>query len=163
MEFLSIYDNNKQKTPKKIQRGVKPKENEHILITIIIIENNDNKYLVQKTSKEKGNNYAFTGGHVTYNETSEDAIIREVKEELGIDISKERIKYVTDIELGIPFMDIYYLKDDIKLKDLTLQEEEVESLNYLTKEEIEALIRNNKFRKSHEKAFNKYQKEKVKK
>lgn len=163
MEFLSIYDNNKQKTPKKIQRGVKPKENEHILITIIIIENNDNKYLVQKTSKEKGNNYAFTGGHVTYNETSKDAIIREVKEELGIDISKERIKYVTDIELGIPFMDIYYLKDDIKLKDLTLQEEEVESINYLTKEEIEALIRNNKFRKSHEKAFNKYQKEKVKK
>lgn len=163
MEFLSIYDNNKQKTPKKIQRGVKPKENEHILITIIIIENNDNKYLVQKTSKEKGNNYAFTGGHVTYNETSEDAIIREVKEELGIDISKKQIKYVTDIELGIPFMDIYYLKDDIKLKDLTLQEEEVESLNYLTKEEIEALIRNNKFRKSHEKAFNKYQKEKVKK
>ena len=162
MEFLSIYDNNKQKTPKKIQRGVKPKENEHILITIIIIENNDNKYLVQKTSKEKGNDYAFTGGHVTYNETSEDAIIREVKEELGIDIPKERIKYVTDIEFGIPFMDIYYLKDDIKLKDLTLQEEEVESLNYLTKEEIEALIRNNKFRKSHEKAFNKYQKEKVK-
>ena len=162
MEFLSIYDNNKQKTPKKIQRGVKPKENEHILITIIIIENNDNKYLVQKTSKEKGNNYAFTGGHVTYNETSENAIIREVKEELGIDISKKRIKYVADIELGIPFMDIYYLKDDIKLKDLTLQEEEVESLNYLTKEEIEALIRNNKFRKSHEKAFNKYQKEKVK-
>ena len=162
MEFLSIYDNNKQKTPKKIQRGVKPKENEHILITIIIIENNDNKYLVQKTSKEKGNDYAFTGGHVTYNETSENAIIREVKEELGIDISKERIKYVADIELGIPFMDIYYLKDDIKLKDLTLQEEEVESLNYLTKEEIEALIRNNKFRKSHEKAFNKYQKEKVK-
>lgn len=162
MEFLSIYDNNKQKTPKKIQRGVKPKENEHILITIIIIENNDNKYLVQKTSKEKGNDYAFTGGHVTYNETSENAIIREVKEELGIDIPKERIKYVTDIEFGIPFMDIYYLKDDIKLKDLTLQEEEVESLNYLTKEEIEALIRNNKFRKSHEKAFNKYQKEKVK-
>mgnify|MGYP004490618687 FL=1 len=162
MEFLSIYDNNKQKTPKKIQRGVKPKENEHILITIIIIENNDNKYLVQKTSKEKGNDYAFTGGHVTYNETSEDAIIREVKEELGIDISKERIKYVADIELGIPFMDIYYLKDDIKLKDIMLQEEEVESLNYLTKEEIEALIRNNKFRKSHEKAFNKYQKEKVK-
>ena len=162
MEFLSIYDNNKQKTPKKIQRGVKPKENEHILITIIIIENNDNKYLVQKTSKEKGNDYAFTGGHVTYNETSEDAIIREVKEELGIDISKERIKYVADIELGIPFMDIYSLKDDIKLKDIMLQEEEVESLNYLTKEEIEALIRNNKFRKSHEKAFNKYQKEKVK-
>ena len=162
MEFLSIYDNNKQKTPKKIQRGVKPKENEHILITIIIIENNDNKYLVQKTSKEKGNDYAFTGGHVTYNETSENAIIREVKEELGIDIPKERIKYVKDIEFGIPFMDIYYLKDDIKLKDLTLQEEEVESLNYLTKEEIEALIRNNKFRKSHEKAFNKYQKEKVK-
>ncbi len=162
MEFLSIYDNNKKKTPKKIQRGMKPEENEHILVAIIIIENNDNKYLVQKTSKEKGNDYAFTGGHVTYNETSKGAIVREVKEELGIDIPKERIKYVTDIELGIPFMDIYYLKDDIKLKDLTLQEEEVESVNYLTKEEIEALIKNDKFKKSHVKAFNKYQKEKVK-
>lgn len=159
MELLNIYDNNKQKTQKTIKRGTKPKENEHILLTIIIIKNKENKYLIQKTSKEKGNTHAFTGGHVTHNETSKTAIIREIKEELGIDIPPKQIKYITDINLGIPFMDIYYLEDNINTKDLTLQKEELTNIKWLTQEEIENLIKKDNFRESHKKAFKKFLKE----
>ena len=51
MEYLDVYDENKKKTGKIIVRGEKPKENEHILLSIIFIKNSEGKYLIQKTSK----------------------------------------------------------------------------------------------------------------
>lgn len=154
MEFLKVLDGNKNKLSKKIERGKKLNEGEHILLAIIIIENNDNKYLIQKTSNQKESCYAFTGGHILYNETSKEGIIRETKEEIGITINN--LIYITDIKLGIPFMDIYYLKKDIKKSKLKLQKEEVESIEFLSKEEILSLIKKGKLRQSHSKAFNKF-------
>ena len=154
MEFLKVLDDNKNELSKKVERGKKLNEGQHILLAIIIIENNNNKYLIQKTSKQKGDCYAFTGGHILYNETSKEGIIREVKEELGIKINKPT--YITDIKLGIPFMDIYYLKQDTKKDELKLQKEEVESIEFLSKEEILNLIKKGRLRQSHSKAFDKF-------
>lgn len=50
MEYLSVYNDKKEKLPKVIARGTKLKENEHILITTIIIKNKQNEYLIQKSS-----------------------------------------------------------------------------------------------------------------
>lgn len=50
MEYLSIYNDKKEKLPKVIERGTKLEENEHILITTIIIKNKQNEYLIQKSS-----------------------------------------------------------------------------------------------------------------
>ena len=38
------------------------------MLSTIIIENN-NKFLVQKSSSEKGSKYGLTGGHVLHKET----------------------------------------------------------------------------------------------
>lgn len=94
MEYLNVYDNNKNKLDKKIVRGDKLSNDEHILVAVIFIKNKDNKYLIQKTSLEKSGLYSTTGGHVLYNEDSKTSIIREVKEELGIDITDDDIKYL---------------------------------------------------------------------
>ena len=79
---------------------------------------------------------------------------QEKEEELGIKVNKPT--YITDIKLGIPFMDIYYLKKDIKKDELKLQKEEVESIEFLSKEEILTLIKKGKLRQSHYKAFDKF-------
>ena len=50
MEYLSVYNDKKEKLPKVIERGTKLEENEHILITTIIIKNKQNEYLIQKSS-----------------------------------------------------------------------------------------------------------------
>lgn len=154
MEFLKVLDDNKNELSKKVERGKNLNEGQHILLAIIIIENNNNKYLIQKTSKQKGSCYAFTGGHILYNETSKEGITREAKEELGIKVNKPT--YITDIKLGIPFMDIYYLKKDVKKDELKLQKEEVESIEFLSKEEILNLIKKGELRPSHSKAFDKF-------
>ena len=50
MEYLNVYDNNKNKLDKKIVRGDKLSNDEHILVAVIFIKNKDNKYLIQKTA-----------------------------------------------------------------------------------------------------------------
>lgn len=155
MEYLDIYNEKKEKLNKKIKRGDKLLDNEHILVTVIFIENSEGKYLIQKTSKEKGEKYATTGGHVLSGETSKTAIIREVKEELGLDISNENIIYIGDLLFGIPFGEIYYLKKDLDVAKLSLQHEEVEQVEYLSKDEILKLIETEKMTKSHGLMFKK--------
>ncbi len=155
MEYLDIYNEKKEKLNKKIKRGDKLLDNEHILVTVIFIENNEGKYLIQKTSKEKGEKYATTGGHVLSGETPKTAIIRETKEELGLDISNENIIYMGDLLFGIPFGEIYYLKKDLDVAKLSLQHEEVEQVEYLSKDEILKLIETEKITKSHGLMFKK--------
>lgn len=149
MEYLNVYDNNKNKLDKKIVRGDKLSNDEHILVAVIFIKNKDNKYLIQKTSLKKGGLYSTTGGHVLYNEDSKASIIREVKEELGIDIANDDIKYIGSILFGVPFGDIYYLEKDIDIDSVKLQKEEVSYVSYMTKEEIDDLIKKEKITKSH--------------
>lgn len=153
MEYLDIYDNNKNKLNRKVLRGTSLKENEHILIAIIFIENDDAEFLIQKTSLAKSGKYSSTGGHVLTGEDSYHAIIRETKEELGLDISKENIIYINTLLLETPFFDIYYLKKNIDLNKLIIQTEEVSSITNMTKEEILSLIEEDNIIKSHGLAF----------
>ena len=155
MEYLDIYNEKKEKLNKKIKRGDKLLDNEHILVAVIFIENSEGKYLIQKTSKEKGEKFATTGGHVLSGETPKTAIIRETKEELGLDVSNENIIYIGDLLFGIPFGEIYYLKKDLDIAKLKLQQEEVEQVEYLTKTEILKLIETEKMVKSHGLMFKK--------
>lgn len=155
MEYLDIYNEKKEKLNKKIKRGDKLLDNEHILVAVIFIENSEGKYLIQKTSKEKGEKYATTGGHVLSGEIPKTAIIRETKEELGLDVSNENIIYIGDLLFGIPFGEIYYLKKDLNIAKLKLQQEEVEQVEYLTKTEILKLIETEKMVKSHGLMFKK--------
>ena len=151
MEILDIYDDNGNLTGKQIVRGdnkIKLGPNEHVAIVMIFIENNEGKFLMQKASIQKDGMYAATGGHITSGETPYSTVIREVKEEIGIDISNDNLVYLGNFILGIPIRHMFYLKKDINLKDIIIQKEEVESVCYLSYEQIQELIQNNQLRES---------------
>lgn len=152
MELLDVYDDNGNKTGRVVERGNKDEvfsPNEHIAVSIIFIENSKGEFLIQKTSKEKEDEYSSTGGHVDHNENPDDVIIREVKEELGIDISHDNIVKLGYRLLDFPIRFLYYLKKDIDLNDIKVQENEVNYVKYMSIEEINDLIDNNLMNKGH--------------
>mgnify|MGYP000292622081 FL=1 len=51
------------------------------------------------------------------------------------------------------FVDIYYLKEDIDIKKIKIQKEEVEDVKWATIEEINELIKNEAFSESHTEFF----------
>lgn len=158
MELLNVYDNNGNLTDKIVPRGDKSvvlNDNEHIGVVVVFIENSNGEFLMQKTSVEKGSEYSSTGGHIDVGETHLTSIIREIKEELGIDVNKEELEYLGFMLYDKPIRFMYYLKKDIDINDIVVQEEEVESVKYMSVLEIKKLIDNEEITKSHGIIFNK--------
>jgi 8-oxo-dGTP pyrophosphatase MutT (NUDIX family) len=52
-------------------------------------------FLHQRKNHDSG--YSFPGGHVSFGEVSTDTIIREFKEEIGIDITPSRLLWIGEI------------------------------------------------------------------
>lgn len=149
MELLAIHNKNGEPTGKSIIRGNKNlKDDEYIKLAVLWIKCND-KFLIQKTSLEKGNEFAVTGGHVPFGETSLTQACIEAEEELGLIINPNEIVLVGTLTFGHGIFDIYlYENNNLQTHNFVLQESEVESIEFLTKHQIDELIKQDKFRKT---------------
>lgn len=163
-ELLQVFDQNKNMLNESIERSLKKtlSDGKHFMIILIFIEN-DGKFLIQKVSNEKGSEYATTGGHVTFMDDGFTTCKKEVNEELGITLNDEDIEYVDAIDYKNCFCEIYYSSKYIDINDLTLQEEEVESVSWMSEEEIRLLIKNEQFRKGNIEPFNMIKNYKIRK
>ena len=149
MEILDLYDINGDKLDKTIIRGKqKPADGEYIKLCVVYIKCGD-KFLYQKCSEQKGGEYAVTGGHVPSGFTSLEQMVVELQEEVGLTVDKEKLEFVASMVRDTAMFDIYYYRDDT-LADytFTLQESEVDSVHWFTREEIENLIAKSLVRKS---------------
>ncbi len=152
IEYLNLYDKEGNLVNEKGIRGVP--SNYLKGIVIIYIENSKGEFLIQKTSKSRGSVFATTGGHVDYGDTFDSTIIKEVKEELGLDISNDLVKEVTSFTYDTDIQKVYYLKKDIDIKDITIKEDEVEYVKWMSIDEIKELIDKNEYREGNIDGFN---------
>lgn len=119
------------------------------------IFNKNGDVLSQKRSKTKKlwpDLWDITaGGHVLAGEFGYEALIREVKEELGIDIEQKDLLYLVgstsvnvkgDI-INKHFNECFIINKDVDISKIKLQEEEVSEIKWFTKEEILNRINNN--------------------
>lgn len=158
MELLDVYDCSGNKTGRVVERGNKDEifnDNEHIAVAIIYIENDKGEFLIQKTSKEKGGHYSSTGGHINHGEDAFSTIVREVKEELGVDISNDNIISLGHICVDFSVRFMFYLKKNINLNDITLQKDEVESVLYMSVDKIKDFFDKGLMHKGHYKVLEK--------
>ena len=147
MEKRDLYNQDRKVTGKTIFKNEETPEGYYILVVVAVMQNSEGEFLIQKRSQEKGGKWALTGGHPKAGESSIEGIKTEVKEELGIDI-KNPILFKQASGKKI-LCDLYYIKQDIDLKDIVMQKEEVQDVRYATEEEIHELFRKGEFKKSH--------------
>lgn len=146
-EVWDILDEKGNKTGRIMKKGLVPKGFYHQGADVWII-NSQNKILIQKRSPQKKNSpnvWAMTGGSVIKGETSLETIERETKEELGISLNMKEINLVKQYKTGTVWLDTYLIKQDIDLKDIIMQEEEVCEVKWATYKEIEELFAHKQF------------------
>ncbi|MFR0823291.1 MAG: NUDIX domain-containing protein [Clostridia bacterium] len=151
MEKRDLYDLNRKLTGETIYKGEVVPLDRRILVVIVFIENSKKEFLIQKRSMQKDGKYGSTGGHPKTGETSIQGILTEMKEEIGIEVLPEELIFLNTCEdkEGRVFVDSYYLRKDLEIKDLILQTEEVELVKWCSIAEIEQLYKQGLFLKSH--------------
>lgn len=158
MELRDYYNINKERTGEKYTANIEPTGDKYMLIVVSFIQNVDGKFLIQRASKEKGGKWGSTGGHPKSGENSREGMHTEILEELGINISKEKYEYVNTFTGHNKIVDLYYIIEEIDILNLNLQKEEAEEVKWMEEEEIEKLIEEGKFEKTHARLFKDLQK-----
>ena len=124
------------------------------MTTLCYIENNDCYLMLHRTKKKKDVNkdkWIGVGGHAEGNETPQECLLREVKEETGLDVSNAQGGYLFTYKRENPgegdnyFVDVYRFVMDISDEDLKLQTEETDGYMFATKEQIKAFAAEGKF------------------
>ena len=141
-EILDLYDNNFNKINKTIVRRVeKIPQGANIMQSYILIKNED-KYLLEQATDRNNYKWAIPGGHVLSGETPEEALEREIKEELGI----SNLNYKKLDTIKFPYnsyiFNIFFSNTFIDIATLVLQPNEVIQVKWYSKKEILELIEN---------------------
>lgn len=149
MELWDIYDSNKKRTGRTMKRNDWClKDGEYHLTVLGVVARPDGRFLITKRVMTKAwapGWWEVSGGAVQAGEESEDAVLREVKEETGLDVSGAKGGYLFSYQRENPgegdnyFVDIYRFIMDFEESDLVLQEEETDGYMLATAAEIEQL------------------------
>lgn len=155
-EFFDILNENGEYTNNVASRDECHKKGLwHKAVVVFIISNDNKRVLLQQRSANKKlwpNLWDITaGGHVLSGELGYQSVIRETKEEIGIDLSKNDLEFIgaTTSEnikgeiINRHFNEYFIAHSDIDLKDITLQEEEVQDIKWFDKEDIIKRVNNN--------------------
>lgn len=150
MELLDLYDKDLKFTGQTIERGRRVPPGLMIPIVAVYVYNNQGQYLIQKVAERKGNYYSTTAGHVQSGERDFAlAMLREMKEEIGLSATKSELKLVKIRRYDYKFTLLYMLKSNVPIEMLRLQKDEVESVSWMSHEDIEQLCKNGLFNKVH--------------
>ena len=149
MEYWDIYDANKNRTGRLMKRNDWClKDGEYHLSVLGVVARPDGRYLITKRVMTKAwapGWWEVSGGAAQAGEESYDAVLREVREETGLDVSNAEGGYVFTYHRENPgegdnyFVDVYRFVLDFMEEDLKLQTEETDGYRLATAEEIKAL------------------------
>ena len=141
-ELWDIYDENRKKTGKLAERGITKLEfgKEYHIVVQGIILNSKNEILISQRAefKENGLQWECNGGSILAGETSLDGIIRELKEELGLEFSKKEAIYLKEISgRKFPnFKDLWLFRKDIAIKDIKFNDGEAIAAKWVSIDEF---------------------------
>lgn len=148
-EYLDVRDYNGNKLGFSVERGKHQHENWWYLCIHAYIMNEEGNFLIQRRALTKEyfpGIWDITCGAALAGESSVDAAIREVKEELGIDVSEFERQFINTSHCYDCINHAYLFKGSFSLTDLSLQEDEVMDAKLISKDELLDLVKNSPFK-----------------
>lgn len=151
MELWDIYNANKQRTGRTMVRNDWClKDGEYHLTVLGVVKRPDGKFLITQRAMNKSwapGWWEVSGGAAKAGEDSRDAIVREIKEETGLDVSQANGGYVFTYKRENPgegdnyFADVYCFEMEFNEADVRPQESETLGYMIADLEQIESFAK----------------------
>jgi len=149
MELFDLYDKNRILLNRTLERGKPMPEGCFHIVVHACIFNSNGEMLIQQRQPFKtgwpGKWDLSCGGCAKTGEDSQAAMERELREELGLDVSLKGAMPVMTVNFREGFDDIYVLQKDIVIEDLNLQYEEVKAVRWAALEQVLSMIDGDEF------------------
>ena len=156
MEHFDVYNKYGERINEVIERNEAHKNGICHRVVYLWILNQNNEVLIQQRSPNKEslpNIWCVSvGGHIESNESIEDTLVRETKEELGLDIShmtdsitylytfKECVTINNGEYIDNEIYDVFVLKADFELSQVVMQAEEVQAVKYISYNDFKNIV-----------------------
>lgn len=142
-EYWDLYDGERRPLGRVVRRGKLPSDQGLYHVAVMIVTMNSRGRLLC-TLRSPGkitspNMWEITAGSAVAGEESPDAARRELFEETGIDAGGD-LRYVMTVKEATAFMDCYFLRREVAIDDIILQEGETVRAKWVTRAEFENMI-----------------------
>lgn len=143
MELINVVDEKGNLTGEVLDRKtINDLKLPHWEVVVFII-NKKGEMLLQKRSANKKfnpNKWAPLAGAVFASETIEEGALREIKEELGIELDKRNLRILDE---NANLTRFFYTYCDMLEKDFVIQKEELSDIKWFVIDDVINMIKNN--------------------
>ena len=151
-EMLKVLSEDGSDTGKYEKRSVvHDKQIFHREVVLWVINKEKRQILFQRRAKDKRawpDKFGLVAGHVVGDETPEEAVIHEAKEEVGLNLKKTGYRHFFTYKKQEPnnycYVYHYYTLVNIPIEKFKIQEEELTELRYVDYDEYKAAVHGRK-------------------
>lgn len=154
-EYFDILDENGTKIGEIKPRSEVHRDGDwHVAVHIWIL-NNNREVLLQRRCANKDSHPNMLdiscAGHLSVGDSSLEGAIRELKEELGLDVKPEELEFIKTLKseskytsdfINNEFNDLYILRTDKGIDDMKYQEEEISEIFFVPYEKFKEMVEN---------------------
>lgn len=145
MEYFDVYNCKREFQNKTLPRGTVLSNDEFNQGISVWIFSDNNKVLITQRCELKSHPlmWEVPGGCSLAGETSIQTVIREIYEEIGLQVEEKNLIFLSTQIYKNQFVDIYKLKFNINISNLVLQKEEISQAKLVSFDEFENMIDKN--------------------
>lgn len=154
-EYFDVLDEEGNLTGKKKLRSDVHRDGDWHRAVHIWIINEKGEILLQSRCPTKDSHPNMLdiscAGHLSSGDNSLDGALRELKEELGIEASEDKLQFIKTLKnsskytstfINNEFDDLYILRTNKKLEEMKFQEEEISEIIYVPYKKFKEMVKN---------------------
>jgi 8-oxo-dGTP diphosphatase len=139
-EKRALFDSNGNGTNNFYYKGDEVPKGQYPMVVMVCIQNDEGEFLMQRRELHKGGDWGVTGGHVDFGESPEEALYREVEEELGVRLTVKPVLFSFGCD-GKDCFGMYYAKQNFDLSQFKIQEKELSEVRWFSTYELDQMVK----------------------